>query len=136
MTERKIVGFGGQLRILLWKNWILSKRNTCGLISEVILPIALIIFLILMRYLIDVLKYYDQVNPTASVINLAPLNTTGKTIFYYPDNVFIRNAVNNAVSVMQLDRPYNFTGNFILFRFGKLSIKFDRFFHSRSKHHQ
>jgi hypothetical protein len=113
-NERKMVGFGGQLRILLWKNWILSKRNTCGLISEILVPIFIILFLILMRYLIDVIQYGDQINRASNVIDLfmspnAP-NKTGKTIMYYPNNSLIQSIVVGAVGLIQYRTPLGLQG--------------------------
>ncbi len=109
--EKKIVGFGGQLRILLWKNLILSKRNTCGLISEVILPIALIIFLILMRYLVDVIHFNDQINRALNVVEQVPANTSRTVVMFYPNNSFIENIVVNAVDLMQSSLSFGLTGN-------------------------
>jgi hypothetical protein len=46
-----------QLRLVLWKNWILKKRRCSGTLLEIAIPVLAIALLILLRWL---LKVEDQ----------------------------------------------------------------------------
>jgi hypothetical protein len=50
----------GQFKALCQKNWILWKRGWCGNITEVVIPIIFILFLIVIRKLITVTDYTPQ----------------------------------------------------------------------------
>jgi hypothetical protein len=43
----------GQFKALSYKNWILWKRNTCGNITEIIIPIVFIALNILIRTILE-----------------------------------------------------------------------------------
>jgi hypothetical protein len=48
--KQELAGFFGQLRILLWKNTVLFRRNISGTLSEIIYPMF---FVLLIRYFVD-----------------------------------------------------------------------------------
>ena len=50
----------GQFKALSKKNWILWKRNLCGNITEVVIPIIFIFFVVAIRRLITVENYESQ----------------------------------------------------------------------------
>jgi hypothetical protein len=113
--KHQIVGYFGQLRILTWKNLILSKRNLCGLLSEILLPIILVAFLILIRYFVDVVRNNDQITPTSNVIDLIPFRNQSRLLLYYPDNAFIEGIVSGAAALINLRKPlFNITGKEIV----------------------
>ncbi|KAK3796087.1 hypothetical protein RRG08_044081 [Elysia crispata] len=43
------MGFGSQLGLLLWKNWILQKRKLCISIFEIILPVLFAVIIVLIQ---------------------------------------------------------------------------------------
>ncbi|GFS11815.1 ATP-binding cassette sub-family A member 3 [Elysia marginata] len=47
------MGFGSQLGLLLWKNWILQKRRVCVSIFEVALPVFFAALVLLLRLVIS-----------------------------------------------------------------------------------
>lgn len=52
----------GQFKALANKNWIIYKRNIFGSILEIVIPIAFILFTILIRNLAKVTVYNEQSN--------------------------------------------------------------------------
>jgi ATP-binding cassette subfamily A (ABC1) protein 3 len=44
---------GSHLKILLWKNWLLWKRNCCCSVMEIILPVLMCCFFFLFRSSLD-----------------------------------------------------------------------------------
>ena len=106
--DREIAGFWKQLRILTWKNLVLSKRNACGLLTEILAPLFIIIILIVIRYFIDATQNYDQANGLYNVFDLFPItNTSNATLLlYYPNNSFIQGIVNNSVTLIKMRKPF------------------------------
>ena len=43
------ISLGRQLRVMLWKNWVLTKRNPRDLLREWLWPIVLLIVLVVLR---------------------------------------------------------------------------------------
>lgn len=112
----KIVSLPYQIFILLWKNGILFRRNIFGTLLEVFCPLLFLSILLIMRYFIEKIKYYDQYNFSRSIfdvfieppqVSLTALSqieedrSNRNLIFYYPDTEFIRNIVTNAAKLLQ-----------------------------------
>jgi hypothetical protein len=114
MTKIKISGFFGQLRILLWKNIILSRRNKSGTIAEILCPIGFLLVLLLMRYLIDRIVIGDQpqvtINPIDSLKIYNFTTTSGtitNTLLFYPNSTLVESILSRAVTLIQ-SRNINF----------------------------
>lgn len=122
--DREIAGFSKQFAILSWKNLILSKRNVCGLVTEILCPIFTIVILLVIRYFVDASIYTDQSNTAYNVLDLFPItiNTTNTTmLLYYPNNAFIQGIINQSVALIKLRKPFfNVTGLYIYCFFWKL----------------
>lgn len=113
-SEQTIAGFFDQLRILLWKNTVLFKRNIFGTLSEVLFPTIFVLLLLIMRYLVGVLSYPDQtarsfnaIDPLINFNFTTMANTNTSLILYYPNNNLIGGIVHQAVNVIKL-RNANF----------------------------
>ena len=50
----------GQFKALSQKNWILWKRSLCGNITEIIVPIIFIAFIVVIREIVTVDNYAEQ----------------------------------------------------------------------------
>ena len=105
---RKISGFFMQLRILAWKNLILTWRNMCGLIAEMGATLGVIALLIIIRSFVGVYYYSAQTNSLSNVFDLyspTAYSTPTPLLLYYPNNTFIKGIVTNAVSIIQKRVP-------------------------------
>jgi hypothetical protein len=55
-----------QLRLLLWKNWLLKKRRACATCCELLFPVGAVFILIIIRTLVkiddvdDIIPIYDK----------------------------------------------------------------------------
>jgi hypothetical protein len=107
-NSKKVVGFWKQIWILLWKNWILLKRNKLGTVVEILVSLLFVVILIFLRFFVDSIKVDEQTsttNPPRNVIDLVN-TTTGRTlVLYYPNNAFIGGIVSSAVTLIQGQRP-------------------------------
>ena len=111
--NRKLAGFRQQFNILTWKNLILSKRNKCGLITEIFCPFFILLLLIIIRYFVDATQINDQSFIPKNVLDVFPItNATNSTLLlYYPNNTFIESIMKQAVSIIKQHKPYlNVTG--------------------------
>ncbi len=107
---RKIAGVWKQFYILLWKNLILSKRNLCGLITELLCPLFAIIILIIIRYVVDITQYSDQSNRLNNVLDLLRLTkNSGNLLLYYPNTTLAKSVVEEAVMLIQKVKSFNIT---------------------------
>ena len=110
-AEHKVVGVFKQIWILLWKNWILFKRNISGTIAEVGVAFLFLLILLVLRFFVDATQSSDQ-----ALISTSPLDsinvTTGRYyIYYYPNNAFVQSIVSNAVTFIKASVPlFNVTG--------------------------
>ncbi|KAJ8311156.1 hypothetical protein KUTeg_011295 [Tegillarca granosa] len=48
------MGFAGQLKLLLWKNYVLQKRKVCVTVFEILLPVFFALLLLFIRSRVDV----------------------------------------------------------------------------------
>ncbi|GFS09301.1 ATP-binding cassette transporter sub-family A [Elysia marginata] len=53
------MSFFSQLRLLLWKNWILQRRRICVSIFEIILPVFFAVLVVLLRSITPVVKFSE-----------------------------------------------------------------------------
>ena len=115
VKNRQLAGFWGQLRILTWKNLILSKRSLCGLLIEILCPLFIVALLIVIRYFVTAIQNYDQVNDLYNVLDIMPVtNTTNTTtILFYPNNSAIELILNYSIQLINLRKPFvQFTRQF------------------------
>ena len=105
--DRQIVGFLGQVKLLLWKNSILFKRNISGTIAEVLIALITWMLLILIRYFTESRKYVDTDFGEFPVAMTIPLKNNRDLIYYSPKNDYIKNIVENGVKLLKAIRPAN-----------------------------
>ena len=106
--QKKVVGPFRQVWILIWKNWILFKRNILGSIVELFSTYLFLIMLVLLRFFADVRYSSDETSVTSPTRNVIDnINTTtGRTnIYYYPNNALIQGIVTSAVTLIQTQVP-------------------------------
>ena len=105
---RKIASGLQQIRMLLWKNVIISFRSIGTIIAEFLGPIIFLGLIILVRYLFSVYSYPAQSNSLKNVFELYSPIVSGiaqPIVLYYPNNSFILGIVKNAVNVIQAAVP-------------------------------
>ena len=86
----------GQFKALSQKNWILWKRSLCGNITEVVIPIIFIAFIVAIRRLITVDVYESQsflTNPNYT----APIFGQRSTAINAGGNTFLKTCPNGTV---------------------------------------
>jgi hypothetical protein len=117
--SHKVVGFFHQIWIIIWKNFLLFRRNLSGMFVEIFVSYVFLAILIFLRYFVDVTQVSDQ-NRTA-VPPLAMMNITANrtNFYYYPNTTLIQTATTLAVNSMTqffaaLNFTFNATGNNIL----------------------
>ena len=76
------MGFSSQLKLLLWKNWILQKRRICVSIFEVVLPVFFAVLILLIRMLVDKKDFptpttYSQTTVAIDSFYFEPTTTVG-----------------------------------------------------------
>ena len=99
-------GFGSQLSLLLWKNWLLQKRRICISIFEVLLPVCFAVLMLLIRTLIvqdDVtsITEYPYTSSTTSRSNFP----TDAIIGYAPSNPATDQVMSTAFSLFETYTP-------------------------------
>jgi hypothetical protein len=100
----KVASFFQQLRILSWKNLILSKRSKKGLISEIIIPMFLLVILVVIRILVSI-EYVKAKNPSAKSVfsYFDDKNITERNlIYYYPESTIVENIIKRGVDIIKL----------------------------------
>ncbi|CAF0703608.1 unnamed protein product [Brachionus calyciflorus] len=119
MKERKVVGFFRQILILIWKNWLLFKRNISGTIVEILVSVLFVFILLFLRFFVDSTKVNEQNitnNPIRNVLTAINVTTNRSLIMYYPNNNFVRDIVTSAYYLIKSRRPTfnaNITGSSI-----------------------
>jgi hypothetical protein len=125
--KKEIVGIFSQVWILVWKNWILFKRNISGTIVELLASYIFVLIILFLRYFVDSTKYYDQTSTTNAIKNVIDQvnTTTGRgVVYYYPNNAFIQGIVTNAMSLITTQVPaFSVTGFFLFLNFLENSNK-------------
>lgn len=108
MKERKVVGFFRQFVILLWKNWVLFKRNIAGTITEICVSLIFVFILLFLRFFVDSTKFQDQnanTNPSLNVLSLINATTNRTLLMYYPNNPYTEGIVTNAYNLIVSYKP-------------------------------
>ena len=105
----KIASLPNQILILNWKNFLLFRRNLLGTILELIFPFIFISFLLIIRYFIERIKFFNQYNQSNSgnvlelYVNL--MSQEKILVLFYPNNKLIQELVENSVRFLQLKNP-------------------------------
>jgi hypothetical protein len=102
----KIAGFFHQIYILLWKNLKLTIRNRASTLIEIFGPLVFLAALVVIRYYVDKIRSYDQVNDLVDIFDAMPIYIRRTRLVYYPPNMFIRGVIENAVAYIQLRQPF------------------------------
>lgn len=89
--------FAKQVRILVWKNFILFKHSYASSACEILLPLIFIATLIVVRKYVDKTTLpSDKANMT-TVIDRLPFSVRRNRIFFYPDTTLTRQLVMKSV---------------------------------------
>lgn len=54
---RKSAGNFDKFRLLMWKNWLLQKRNKIQTIAELLIPIILVVILVIIRGTVQPIEF-------------------------------------------------------------------------------
>jgi hypothetical protein len=105
----KIASLPNQILILNRKNFLLFRRNLLGTILELIFPFIFISFLLIIRYFIERIKFFNQHNQSNSgnVLELYVNSMSQEKILvlFYPNNKLIQELVENSVRFLKLKNP-------------------------------
>jgi hypothetical protein len=102
----QISGFFRQIYILLWKNAKLTLRNRSGTFIELFCPLLFLAVLLVVRNYVDKYNYEDQISYLNDTIDLLPIFIRRTRVLYYPNNIYIKNLIENAVGYIQLRQPF------------------------------
>ena len=110
VTPYKIASLPKQILILTMKNLLLFKRNYVGTSLELLCPFIFISFLLVIRYFIEKIKFYNQFAPSSYSNSVLDLYTNMSmqdrvVVLFYPNNNFIRGLVENAMNFLSLNNP-------------------------------
>jgi hypothetical protein len=97
-NTHKVVGFFHQIWILVWKNFLLFRRNLSGMFVEICVSYLFLGILLFLRYFVDVIQLNDQNVTAASPYRFINITTNRTNIYFYPNNAFIQGAVTAAIS--------------------------------------
>lgn len=93
------MGFAGQLKLLLWKNYVLQKRKVCVTVFEILLPVFFALLLLFIRSRVDVTPI-DTASVWASFdveLNASDRANRSHYIVYSPN----QSEINNLMNMMQ-----------------------------------
>lgn len=86
--------------LLTWKNWIIQIRHPIQTIFEILVPIAICAFIVLIRGLVKITEYDEDTRypplSTTTIGNAAWLYTVNPRLIYSPENPVFARIVNNA----------------------------------------
>ncbi len=99
--KRAIAGFFRQLWIMIWKNWILTKRNIVGTLGECILAFVFILIILMIRVFIDADYYAVQTNNETNILSQFNASQGQYLVLYYPDNNYIKGVVTAAFNLIK-----------------------------------
>jgi hypothetical protein len=117
----KVVGFFQQTWIIVWKNFLLFRRNLSGMFVEIFVSYVFLAILVFLRYFIDVTQVPDQDWPALSPIAMMTINSNRPNLYYYPNTTLIQTVADRAVNGIKLFFAFqNITFN----ASGLLSCKF------------
>jgi len=102
-TDRQIAGAWKQFRVLSWKNFILLKRNKIGTLAECLFAVCFIFMIFVNRQLTDIerLSIKNINNDTVDVISKFNISNKTSTVYYYPDNDFVKSIVAKAIKMIR-----------------------------------
>ena len=105
--------FKEQLRILLWKNLILLKRNVLGTLFELTLSVFFVFTLLIIRYIVERYHFDQQSNPSYYVIDYFRNLADHNLLLFYPNTPVVNRIVNHAYDLIKSRKQWaNLTGNF------------------------
>ena len=116
LPGRKLASYPSQMRILLWKNSLLLRRNKLGTLSELFAAVSLLIGLLIIRFLLDVSVYYEESSRTVSasspLTQMDNVSSNSSFLVYYPNNDFIKSIVTKAYTTLsQSSQNFSATGD-------------------------
>ena len=107
--DNKIASLPKQILILTWKNFILLRRNLLGTFLELTCPFIFISFLLIIRYFIERIKFFNQYlqSNSGNVLDLYEnaISQERDVVLYYPNNELIQKLVEQAVQFLNLNNP-------------------------------
>jgi hypothetical protein len=106
--KNRVAGAFAQIRILLWKNFILFKRNKVSTLIEILAAYLFVGILALFRFFIDSTHYEkldSTINPEIGVPYWINSTSNRTLISYYPPNQFIGQFVFNSLLLIISARP-------------------------------
>jgi hypothetical protein len=105
----KIASVPKQILILNWKNFILLKRNILGTLFELACPLIFISFLLIIRYFIERIKFFNQYSqPNSGNVLELYVNSMSQQkilVLFYPNNKLIQELVENSIQFLKLKNP-------------------------------
>ena len=105
----KIASVSKQILILNWKNFILLKRNILGTLLELACPLIFISFLLVIRYFIERIKFFNQYSqPNSGNVLELYVNSMSQEkvlVLFYPNNKLIQELVENSMQFLKLKNP-------------------------------
>jgi hypothetical protein len=105
----KIASVPKQILILNWKNFILLKRNILGTLLELACPLIFISFLLVIRYFIERIKFFNQYSqPNSGNVLELYVNSMSQEkvlVLFYPNNNLIQELVENSMQFLKLKNP-------------------------------
>ena len=105
----KIASVSKQILILNWKNFILLKRNILGTLLELACPLIFISFLLIIRYFIERIKFFNQYSqPNSGNVLELYVNSMSQEkvlVLFYPNNKLIQELVESSIQFLKLKNP-------------------------------
>lgn len=92
-----------QLWLLLWKNLRLQIRSPIGLALEILVPALFAFILLPIRTIVKSESIKDPITFNAFNIDTLPLRFFNQTIAYQPDNLVLKNLMQNVGHKLELN---------------------------------
>jgi hypothetical protein len=106
--QKAVAGPLSQIRILLWKNFILFRRNKLSTFIEILAAYIFVGIMALFRFFIDSTHYPKldgALNPEVGIPYWINTTSNRSIIAYYPPNSFIGEFVLNSIFLILRARP-------------------------------
>lgn len=101
-SKYQIAGYLQQIRILLWKNYIQSRRNLFGIFFECLCPAILMLILLIIRFSVPMQYYSDEKTNETGIIDRFKYENQTNLVLYYPNNAFIKDIVQEAIEFIKM----------------------------------
>lgn len=108
------MAFCKQVCLLMWKNWLVQKRRLCVSVSELLLPVLFIVFLVALRNVLAPVKINTITYFTNESIIEDLLIPEDGIIGYTPKSKATEKVMNHVILLLLRKAKLDFNGEYFI----------------------